>query len=789
MRSGTIAFLLGVVLFCTRETLLPLGGLFVLLCGAALVLFFFSRGRVIAFGLAGFLWCAVYAQSLAPPSWLATYEGRDLVVSGTVASIPRHTGRAWRFRLRLDSVYLLDGPVASDAEVRLNWYRLPAGVALVPGQRWRLSVRLKRPRGYASPGSFDYEAWLYQRGIRATGYVRTGSARLLAGSHGEMLTRLRWRLRQRVHAALADAGGEGARDNAGILVALLTGFRGDLDPAQRRLLQRTGTAHLIAISGLHVGLVAGMAFWLARRLWRWLPGLQSRWPAPVVAAWLAMAAAGAYAALAGFSIPTQRAFIMTAVVMGLLAWQVRLPWRDVVLLALAAVLVRDPLAVLSWGFWLSFGAVTLIALVLAGRVGLPPSRAGWWWRAQAWWRVQVAMLAGLLPLGSALFGYIPLWSPLANLVAIPLVGMLVVPLCLLAAMLAGWPDAAGVLLRLAAWLLDLLWPLLAALDGLPQAVWPVARSGWSAVALVMAGLGSLWLLAPRGWPRRGLGAVLLLPLLFTQADRPAAGDYRATVLDVGQGLAVVVETARHVLVYDAGPRFGPRFDTGAAVVAPFLHRRGRTHVDTLVVSHLDNDHAGGVVGLSEAVPIDRVLGSAPVVLPGGRPLPRQVPCSAGQHWQWDGVRFHMLYPAPETPVGAGENDRSCVLLIAGRDGQAGRMLLTGDIEAATEARLVARYGPALRATVLVVPHHGSNTSSTRAFLHAVAPRVAIAAAGYRNRYHFPTARIRRRYARLGIPLFDTITSGAITLRWSRHGQPRLTHYRQRHRHFWQGSRQ
>ncbi len=800
MRSGTIAFLLGVVLFTTRETLLPVDGFFAALCAAALLLLAFTPTRWLAFGLAGFLWTAVHARALAPPVWLADHVGRDLVVSGTIDSIPRDTGRAWRFVMRLDTLHLAAGDAPAGTRVRLNWYRLPPGVRLAPGQRWRFTVRLKPPRGYRNPGSFDYEAWLYQRRIRATGYVRAGPATLLAAQNGELVTRLRARLREAVRAALRDE--QGAVDaDAGILVALLTGFRGDLSPAQRRLLQRTGTSHLIAISGLHVGLVAGLAFWLGRRLWRLLPPLQGLCTAPAFAAGAALAAAAGYAALAGFSVPTQRAFIMTAVLMGLVMAQRRLPWGDGLLLALAGVLLWDPLAVLAGGFWLSFAAVALIAVVVFARVGPPPARlparhlarpaAGKVaWQLGNWGRVQLAMLVGLLPIGSALFGYVPLWSPLANLLAIPLVGLLVVPLCLLGALVYFVaPALAAGLWGLAARLLDGLWPVLTALDGLPLATWPVAAP--SIPALGLAVLGGLWLLAPRGWPRRWLGAVLLLPLLFAQVARPPPGQFRATVLDVGQGLAVVVETRRHVLVYDAGPRFGPGFDTGEAVVAPFLRRRGIARIDTLVVSHPDNDHAGGVAGLARALPIARVLGSAPVVVPGGAGRGGQAACVAGQRWDWDGVAFEVIYPewGPGSGPGSGsgrrasENDRSCVLRINGRGGA--RLLLTGDIEAASEARLVARYGHALRSTVLVVPHHGSNTSSTRAFLVAVAPRLAIVAAGYRNRYRFPTKRIRARYARLGIPLVSTIEAGAVSVDW-RDGAPVLTRHAERHRRFWHG---
>ncbi|MDX9767228.1 MAG: DNA internalization-related competence protein ComEC/Rec2, partial [Ectothiorhodospiraceae bacterium] len=522
--------------------------------------------------------------------------------------------------------------------------------------------------------------------------------------------------------------------------------------------------HLMAISGLHVGLVAGLAGLLALRLWRLSARLCLWLAAPRAAALAGLAAGFVYALLAGFAIPTQRALVMLTVVAAALAWgRIGTPSRTLAL-ALLAVLLLDPLSVLSPGFWLSFAAVAVILYALTGR------RAG---HPLAWLRIQVVIAIGLLPLTVWFFQFGAVVSPLANLIAVPWVGFVVVPSTLLGAALAPWmPAVAGLPLWLADAALDLLWPVLEWLAALPGGQWlpPAPPFVWLLLALA----GGALLLAPRGWPARWLGAVLLLPMLTWQPPAPAEGDFRFTLLEVGQGLAAVIETRRHLLVYDTGPRFSDRFDAGEAAIHPYLVHRGRRRVDRLILSHGDDDHAGGAASLLARVPVGEVLGDT-----GDRDdLPSPRPCKAGEAWRWDGVDFELLHP----PRGwRGDNEASCVLRVAAAGGS---LLLTGDIERLAEAAMLRERREALAAEVMLIPHHGALTSSTPAFIDAVRPRLAVVSSGYGNRFGHPRPEILALYRERDIPVLDTAREGAITLRFEVDGLAIEPGYRHAVRRYW-----
>lgn len=710
----------------------------------------------------GCAWGVWRADLALAPSWPAKLMRQDVVLTGYVAGIPQATAHGTRFRFAVEGATLRGSELpAPPSAVRLSWYGKPP--ILRPGERWRLRVRLKPPNGFMDPGSFDYEAWLFRRGIRATGYVRQHGAQRLPGLRLTVpvrLDRVRASLAQRIAAAVPDDS------ERGVLLALTLGIRDDIPRERWQTLLDTGTNHLVAISGLHVGMVAGLVFLLMRRLWSGLPGLALLLAAPRAAAVFSLLAACGYAALAGFAVPTQRALVMLAVGLGgLLLWRRSQP-SHAFAAALCAVLLFDPLAVLEAGFWLSFAAVALILYVAVGRGG-----GGGWLRG--WGRVQGALLLGLLPFTALLFQRAAPVAPLANLLAVPWVGMLVVPLALSGTLLLGiWPAAAGLVLGLAASALGLMWPVLAFLAHLPGA--HLRLGVVSPVAFVLAACGVAWLLAPRGWPARWVGAVMLGPLLWPPPSYPPPGTWRVNLLDVGQGMAAVVQTSRHTLVFDAGPRFGPDFDAGAAVVAPYLRSLGLRHLDLLVVSHDDSDHSGGVSSLLAAYPHVPLLASDPAV------WPRAQACRAGQRWTWDGVRFEMLNPL--NGEGGGRNDLSCVLRIAG-DG--GSILLLSDIEARTERALVRRWGVRLATEVMIVPHHGSSSSSTPAFLDAVHPRLALLSRGFGNRFGFPRRSVMRRYSARGIAVLDTARAGMLTVRFSRAGGMRvLPGYRRAAGRYW-----
>ncbi|GAB6042195.1 DNA internalization-related competence protein ComEC/Rec2 [Endothiovibrio diazotrophicus] len=681
--------------------------------------------------LGGFLWASLHAHFALQARLDPALDGARVVAEGRVASIPERSGRRLRF---VFDVAALDGEEVAPLRTRISWF--DAADAPRAGERWRLRLRLKSPRGLSNPGGFDYEGWLFQQGIGATGYVRDGDNRRLSAAPWWSLDAFRQRLAEGI-----EGGGGGGR--RAVLAALAVGYRGGIERPTWEVFTATGTSHLIAISGLHIGLVAGFAFLLGRWLWSRSAWTSLRLPAPLAGAWVALAAACGYAALAGFSIPTRRALVMVAVVMVALIARRRVAPSRGLALALGAVLLVDPPAVLAPGFWLSFMAVAVLLFGLGIGGGGEGGRASPW---RKWGRAQWLIFVGLAPLLLLWFGQLSLAAPLANLLAVPWVSVAVVPPALTGALLLPlWERGGQLLLHLADHAFGELWPLLEWLAAQPAAAWRMASP--EPLPLVLAALGAALLVAPRGVPLRGFGALLLLPLLAFAPPRPEAGRFRATMLDVGQGLSVVVETARHTLVYDTGPRYAGGFDTGRAVVVPYLRSRGVGRVDRLVVSHAAADHAGGVASLLQALPVASVIG-------GDRRAGRR--CVAGERWRWDGVTFRVLHPP--TGVSPRDNDGSCVLQVRGAWGS---LLLTGDLEAAGERQLLSRWGRSLHSDLLQVPHHGSATSSTAAFIEQVAPRYALFSVGYRNRFGFPRPAVVERYRERGSEILLSSVRGAL----------------------------
>lgn len=730
--------------------------------------------------LAGFCWAAIVAARTLAPGLAVADEGRDVTVIGTIDSLPATGPDSTRFHFAVERV-LAPAGMAVPPRVALSWYGSDASPAgqVSPGERWQLKVRLQRPHGNANPGGFDYELWLLEQGVRATGYVRNeGPNRRVAAfvpTAHNLVERARDRLRARILATLAE------RPYAGVIVALVVGDQRGIGQADWQVFTRTGIGHLISISGLHITMIAGLAAGMASWWWRrsfLLPALQLplRLPAQKVAALTGMLAALGYVLLAGFGVPAQRTLYMLGVV-ALALWTGRLPGvTHVLALAAGVVVLLDPWAVLWPGFWLSFGAVALILYATVGRTAVhkqaPPvdapadeTRRGQpLTRRQRWLQAlhgaaltQYAVTLGLVPLTMLLFAQVSIVSPLANAIAIPVVSLFVTPLALAGGVL---PQPLATPLLLAAhWLVELLAALLQWLSAGRLAVWTAPAPSWWAFVLALG--GTFWLLAPRGWPNRWLGLLTWVPLLAAQPDAPAPGTLRLVAFDVGQGMAVLVETSGHRLLYDTGPAYGPDADAGSRVIVPYLRWRGIDRLDGVVISHGDTDHVGGALSLLAAIRAGWLLSS----LPAGHPVtlagPRHVPCAAGQGWTWDGVRFDVLHPTAASHADSTlkSNARSCTLRIAA---PGGALLLAGDIEAAQEAELLAR-GAGLQADVLLAPHHGSGTSSTPAFLAAVQPRIAIFQVGYRNRYHHPKAAVYERYGALGVERLRTDKSGAVLI--------------------------
>lgn len=733
----------------------------------------YTRGRFWIAIPIGFFWASLTGNFLLAEHLPAELVGEDVQVTGFVASVPEVETTSLQFHFVPQSLRWQGRDYAPPGRLLLSWYQHAPAVRA--GEQWTLTVRLKQPHGFMNPGGFDYEGWLFGQGIRARGYVRDRVApgappnqRLAAAGWRYPVERLRQGLREQLATAL------GERAFAGVVMALAMGDRQAISDRQWEVLLDTGTNHLVAISGLHISFVAGLAFFLLRRGWR-LSARATAWlPAAKAGALAGLVAASGYALLAGFSIPTQRALVMVAVVMAGVWLQRRI--RPVTLLALALILVMllDPLCVIAPGFWLSFIAVAVIFYGMQGwRISGQPRWQRLWWR---WGQVQWVVSLGLLPVLVLLFNQASLVSPLANLVAVPWVSLVTVPLTLAGAALLAVSEPVGQgLLALADLTLVLIWQLLEPLSRWPLTRWmPATNALW---ATGLAAVGIVWLLLPKGIPGRWLGAVWVLPLVLVRSDPLGPGELQFTVLDVGQGLAAVVETAQHTLVFDTGPRFRSGFNTGEAVLVPFLRSRRLAAVDTLIVSHGDNDHAGGVAGLLHRVQVGEVLSSVPGLLPVAAR-----PCEAGQRWRWDGVEFEILHPqAGDYASGLGDNNLSCVLRI---DSGHRQLLLSGDIERVAEQLLISRAGGRLPAQVLVAPHHGSLTSSSPAFVAAVSPSIVVFAAGYQNRFGFPKPQVVGRYLEHGAQLFTTAEHGAVSIRIGAGGGTVISTYRQAAARYW-----
>ena len=726
-----------------------------------------AAGALALYALCGLRAADYLDHALAP-----ALEGQDLRVTGIVAAMPQSNEAGTRLRLEVESAQLRGTPVRLPALIDVAWYggafrsdeaagavdlqRQPP--ALRAGERWALTVRLKVPHGLRNPHGFDYELWLWEQGVQATGYVRTGPRDAppvrLGSTWRHPVERARQAVRDAILERLApqDApGSDPARARiAGVVAALVTGDQRAIDRADWDVFRATGVAHLMSISGLHITLFAWLAAWGVRALWRRSTRLCLAVPAPSAALAAGVLLAAAYALFSGWGVPAQRTVTMLACIALLQLGGRRWPWPQVWLLACAAVVLADPWALAQAGFWLSFVAVGV--LFASNPIAGSARQTGAGGHFHALLREQWTVTLALTPLTLLLFGQVSVVGFAANLVAIPWVTLVVTPLAL------------GGVLWAPLWSLSALslQPLAALLQWLAQWPWAVlfvpAAPLWAGIAAVAGGV----LLALRlPWRLRLLALPLVWPVLGWQPARPAVGQFELLAADIGQGNAVLVRTATHTLLYDAGPRFSRESDAGHRVLVPLLRALGE-RVDVLMLSHRDADHTGGAEAVLAQQPQAGVTGSieADNGLQARHPVQ---PCLAGQRWEWDGVAFELLHPLPgDAAQAARPNALSCVLRIAAANG-APVALLAGDIEAAQEKALLAR-GAALRADLLLVPHHGSKTSSAPAFLEAVQPRTALVQAGYRNRFGHPAPDVMQRYADHGIRVVESPRCGAAL--WS-----------------------
>lgn len=856
---------------------------------------------LLAMGATGWRASARLAEVLSP-----ALEGADLDVTGVIASLPQRSPSGLRFGFEVEAAALRGQPVRLPGRLALGWYRgqhADAALSVAPpggrrdelraGQRWQFTLRLRRPHGNLNPHGFDYELYLFEQGLGASGYVRDAPPpRLLQPAAGYPVERLRQRVRDAIEANVPD------RRAAGLLTALAIGDQGAIERDDWDLYRNTGIAHLVSISGLHITMFAWLAGTVIAALWRRGAVMPLRLPTVWAARWGGAACAAAYAVLSGWGLPAQRTVWMLVTVTLLQTLGLRWPWTLVLLWAAVVVTAADPWALLQPGFWLSFAAVGLLmasssgaaagggrsasaprlgSIVRvdagagagagagvdagqdaggdagAGRVPGTAKPPGWLGRLRsargtgaaamgtalsAGLRTQLIATVGLTPLTLIFFQQVSIVGFAANLFAIPLITLVIAPLALLGIVIVP-------LWGVAAWVVQPLNAALGALAQVPGAVWavPVAPL-WAQLAGL---LGAVLLVLPLPWRLRTLALPLLLGLLLPPRQLPGAGDFELLAADVGQGSAVLVRTRTHLLVFDAGPQYSSESDAGQRVLVPLLRALGEPRIDRLVLSHRDNDHVGGAAALLKALPVDDVLSSLEPdhpLLAAGAPATR---CLAGQSWVWDGVRFDVLWPAPDrylppdTPDAHRSNDPndaasdeksgapknggprddrkkdraasepqsktaaqanpplpevkpkarmksnalSCVLRVSGQgaDGRSRSALLTGDIERAQETALLTMLPPqALHSDVLIAPHHGSRTSSSEAFLDAVAPRVAVFQAGYRNRFGHPAPDVVQRYTSRAIGVRTSPACGAW--RWGANMSPDGTCERDVARRYW-----
>jgi competence protein ComEC len=739
-----------------------------------------ALAATLSFGASGWRAAAYLADGLDP-----ALEGRDQSVTGVVAAMPHRNEAGLRFRFEVESARLGERAVRLPPVALVGWYggadaagevapdpqRLPADVRA--GERWRFALRPRAPHGQRNPHGFDYELWLWEQDVQSTASVRAGARdpppQRLAATWRHPVEQARQAVRDAIFRAVPEPA------LAGVLAALVVGDQGAIERADWDVFRATGVAHLMSISGLHVTMFAWAAAALVGLAWRRSARLCLLWPAQHAGLLGGVLLAAAYALFSGWGVPAQRTVLMLATVAVLRLGARDWPWPWVWLLACAVVVAADPWALAQAGFWLSFVAVGVLfasgppaarersasATTLSGRASAA---------ALAMAREQAVVTVALTPLSLLLFQQVSLVGLFANLLAIPWVTLVVTPLGLAGVVLPhAWTAAAAAV--------DGLGTLLRLLASVPLATWSApAPPAWAAAAGVCGGL----LLAARlPWTLRVLGLPLLLPVLLWQAPRPPPGEFELLAADVGQGNAVLVRTAGHTLVYDSGPGYSRETDAGQRVLVPLLRVLGE-RVDLLVLSHRDSDHTGGAAAVLRMQPQAALLSS----LETGHPLQAlraSERCVAGRQWDWDGVRFEVLHPEPgDYATAARPNALSCVLRVGN-----GRVhgLLAGDIEKPQELRLAQGAAP-LRAHWLLVPHHGSRTSSSDAFLAAVQPGLAVAQAGYRNRFGHPAAEVVQRYADRAIPLEASATCGALTwgsqapgkVRCERRDAPRYWHH-------------
>lgn len=710
--------------------------------------------------LLGFTYTFWYANAILAWELPKELESKSVLVTGYISSLPELSENGMHFLFAIRQLQYGSYINPQHSMIKLTWR--DALIPLKVGDKWQLVVHLKRIHGYQNPGGFDYEAWAFQNKLRANGYVITDvkNQRLRHAWFYHPIDQLRQYLQEKIKAANISS------TTSPWLNALIIGERSEMTASDWDVLRHTGTNHLIAIAGLHIGMIAGFTYvfftWCIRRF----PALLLYFPAQHIGAIAALSVGLFYSALAGFSLPTIRACMMLALFsvsslmrVEICAWQV---WS----LALFLILLLNPLSVLAESFWLSFATIAFMIYGMNARI--KPTTL--WWK---WGRAQWVIGMGLIPLSLLFFGQCSLISFIANMIAIPFLGFLILPLCFLSAIfLCLIPPLGKLGLMIADKNLSILWKILTYFSSLPMSILQFDVSHY--LTFISLLLGIILFLSPAGFPSKLLSIIAISIALFYKTPAPKNGEYWLTLLDVGQGLSLVIQTQHHIVVYDAGPKYGAQFDMGESILLPYLRTLAIHKIDLLVVSHGDNDHMGGVDALVKAYPIKTIKTSVIEKISGSRY------CMAGDKWQWDGVAFTFIYPSVnELHLG---NDSSCVLKI--NNGKHS-VLIPGDIEKYAETKLLQTTFTELPSELLIAPHHGSKTSGKKEFIDTVHPSYVLYAIGYRNRYHFPHPSIITQYAKMASMQLNTAQAGALRFEFGKEKSiipP--DKYRLTHQHYW-----
>jgi competence protein ComEC len=732
---------------------------------AVLFIFYFARSLIIlkyfCIFCLGWCWIMLYATIVLAWSLPISLEEKPIHVVGYIASLPYTQNNRSAFDFKLQEIE----NDHENVKIHLSWRgrgkNLPA---LSVGDQWHFLVKLKRPHGLMNPGGFDSEKLLFQNHIRATGYVVAGSENYLLKSSfwNYPIQRARQQLQNKIYNALNGSS------LSGIILALTMGFTAFISKEQWQVFRATGTNHLVAISGLHIGLVAELVARLVNFLWCRIPYLSLRVSALQASSIAGLTAGLFYSTLAGFSVSTQRSLIMIGAVMITRLCRRQIAPSRSLLLALSFILIINPLAILVTGFWLSFVAVACLFYGMQHRL----ASKGLWWK---WGRAQWVVGIGMVPVSLFIFQQTSLISMIANVIAIPWISFLVVPTCLLGALLLLISNKlGGLLLFLSEKALAVIWAFLCWIASFSHVVWRQGMAGfWVAMSSHIAVFITL---LPYGLPLRWLASLWMLPTFFYHPGDLQPNQVKLTVFDVGQGLATMVQTQHHHLIYDTGAKITDNFDMGQVVIIPYLLHNGIKRIDALVISHGDNDHIGGAAAILREMNVHEIITS----VPSRFPQKQAKFCWNGLQWRWDGVHFKFLHP--ERNFHGHGNNTSCVLKITIGNKS---ILLTGDIEKKIENELLQKAKRELPTTLLVIPHHGSHTSSSWNFIQEVHAQYAIFSYGYRNRYHHPHREVCQRYARVGTKTLNTVLSGAITMTLDANSDIVHIHeFRKEYRKFW-----